>query len=145
MSNKTYERLAVVGRIAPDNHAAGSYTTDVIDLANTGSVTFFLQVGTLGVGGTVDFLVNSADNSGMANSTTLPNTSITQLTQAGGNGDEIVIVHVDSIDAGKLGHRYIQGALTVGTASCYVGVLALADGLRYLPATQPAFVIEVVD
>lgn len=127
-----YEEVAVVGTVDPGTLSATSYSTDTIDMDVYRAVTFVVLTGTLGSSGTVDFKVQQSTN-GTAWSD-MTGKAITQLTKAGGDDNVQAIVHVDASELGA-GYRYVKGVLTVGTASSGAGVIALASGLRFTPAS----------
>ena len=128
-TDRLSEKLAVVGKIAPQNLSAGTATTDVIDLMNVRRVLFIVSTGTLTASNTTDFKIRGCATSGGSYADIdTTNAAITQLTQAGGDSNKIVLLEVraEKIAALNLGYRYILGSLTTAAAAGYVSVVALA-------------------
>lgn len=129
------EQLAVVATIDPDEYSAGATNTDIIDMRYHRRVIFVVMVGTLGTNATVDFKVQEGAASDMSDAADLSGKAITQLTQAGTDADKQAIVEVAAEEMTS-GDRYLRGTLTVATAACDAGVIAVADCARYLPASD---------
>lgn len=146
-TDKLSEKLAVVGKIVPQNLAAGTATTDVIDLLNVRRVLFILSTGVLTSTNTTDFKVRGCATSG-GSYADIPSAAITQLTQAGGDSSKIVLLEVraEKVAALNLGYRYILGSLTTAAAAGYVSVVALAAVGRHKPENKAnlAAVKEIV-
>ena len=114
--------------IDPDAYAAASYNGAAIDCQGFEFATFIVTVGTMGTGATLDFQVQEADASGGPFSS-ISGTSITQLTQAGGDGDEVVKVVVRC--SGQ--KRYLRGNMVIATAACDAGSVCLLSGAKERP------------
>lgn len=134
-----HEEWAVIACIDPDAYTAAEYNTKgtashTIDMSKWSEVMFILMVGDLGSSATVDLDIEAgSDNSTFG--TTLK--SITQLTQAGTDDNKQVIVSVkgeECVDASGNTLRYLNGELTIGTATSDVGLLVLGRA-RDLPAS----------
>jgi hypothetical protein len=141
-----HEEWAVIACLDPDAYAAAEYNTsatesDFIDMSKWSEVMFILMAGTLGSSATLDLDIESGATTA-ANTSTLK--SITQLTQAGTDSDKQVIVSVKSEEL-PAGHRYLNGEMTVGTATSDCGLLVLGRAV-VKPATDNdlASVDEVV-
>jgi hypothetical protein len=93
----------------------------------------------------VDFHVKGATTSG-GSYTTISGTSITQLTQAGGNGSQLVQVEVtaEQVQALGLGYLFLKGELVIGTAATPSAVLVQADVSRFEPSSDDASVVQTV-
>ena len=126
------EQLGIVATIDPDAYTAAAYRTDEIDMKYVQRVEFIVMTGDLGSNATLDFIVKggAATNAG-SHSTNVTGKSITQLTQAGTDSDKQVIVEVTAEECAEQGIRFIEGVMTVGTATSDCGVIALASGFRY--------------
>lgn len=146
-SGRVSDHSAVIGCIDPDAYAANTYSTDVIDMQLWDKVVFYVMAGTLGTNATVDFEVNGDTASGGSYTTVITGKAITQLTQAGSDdSDKQAIVEVTQAEVAAQGYRYIRGDLTVATATSDAGVLAIAFGPDYGPASNSdlASVDEIV-
>lgn len=132
------QELAVVATIDPDAYTTGAQTSDIIDMRYHKRVIFIIMAGALGSSATLDFSLASSAASNMASSSALSAKSITQLTQAGTDSDKQAIVEVtaEEVAANGVGHRYIQGTMTVAVATSDCGLIALADRSRYAPAAD---------
>ena len=130
------ERVGVVATVDPDAYGTGDQTTDVIDMKNVNRVMFVVMAGTLGTSATLDFLVKGDTASNGSFTTTITGKSITQLTEAGADSDKQAIVEVTAEEAKAQGFRYIRGTLTIGAATSDAGVIAIASGLAYEPASD---------
>lgn len=130
------ERVGVVATVDPDAYGTGDQTTDVIDMKNVNRVMFVVMAGTLGTSATLDFLVKGDTASNGSFTTTITGKSITQLTEAGTDSDKQAIVEVTAEEVKAQGFRYIRGTLTIGAAASDAGVIAIASGLAYEPASD---------
>lgn len=137
------EDVAVLATIDPDAYGTGDQTTDVIDMRYWREVAFIVMAGTLGSSATVDFVVAGSAAVGMTSSATITGKSITQLTEAGTDSDKQAIVRVTSEEVAAQGFRYIQGTMTVGTATSDAGAVVIGWHARYNPAN--AFDLASVD
>ena len=141
------QKLAVVGKIVPQNLSAGTATTDAVDLMNVRRVLFIVSTGVLSSTNTTDFKIKGCATSG-GSYTDIPSAAITQLTQAGGDSSKIVLLEVraEKVAALNLGYRYIQGTLTTAVAAGYVSVVVLAAVGRHKPESNKnvAAVKEIV-
>lgn len=131
---KITDYAAVVATIDPDAYTAAAYVSDGIDMSLWQEVMFIVEVGTLGSSATVDFFVDGGtDNSTFA--TPITGKAITQLTDAGTDSDKQAIVLVTEAECTAQGVRYIRGELTVATATSDCGMIAIAFGPNYGPAS----------
>lgn len=126
------DRVAVIGTVDPDAYTAAAYRTDEIDMQDFFEVMFIVMAGTLGSSATADFIVKggAATNAG-SHSTNVTGKSITQLTQAGTDDDKQAIVRVTAEECAAQGIRFIEGVLTIGTATSDAGVIVLGFGGHY--------------
>lgn len=124
------EALGVVACIDPDVHTAAAYITDEVDMSKWTRVIFIVMAGTLGSSATLDFAVKGgASTNAGSHSTAVTGKSITQVTQAGTDGsDKQYIVEVTAEECAAQGLNFIEGTMTVGTATSDAGVIAI--GLR---------------
>jgi hypothetical protein len=126
MITKFSDDWAVVATIDPDANAAGTLTTDEIDMSKYQAVAFVVMAGALGTSATLDFSVKGgASSNAGSHATAVTGKAITQLTQAGSDDDKQVIVEVTGEEVGAQGLRYIEGSLVTATATSDSGVLVL--------------------
>ena len=142
------ENVAILATIDPDAYGTGTQTTDIIDMRYWREVMFIVTAGDLGASATLDFSVAASAASNMGSSSSISGKSITQFTQAGTDSDKQAIVRVtaEEVAAIGIGHRYIQGTLTIGTAASDAAVIVLGVSARYQPvdAIDLASVDEIV-
>lgn len=136
MMSNISENVAVLATIDPDAYGTGDQTTDVIDMRYWREVMFVVMAGTLGSSATLDFVVAGSAVVGMTSSATITGKSITQLTEAGTDSDKQAIIRVSAEEVAAQGFRYIQGTLSVGTATSDAGVIAIGTHARYNPASD---------
>jgi hypothetical protein len=131
------QELAVVACIDPDAYTTGTQTSDIIDMRYHKRVMFIVQVGDFGTNGTCSFTVFGDSAAAMGTEVALTGKSITQLTDAGTDDDKQAIVEVTAEELASqiVGGRYVRGKLVIGTATSDAGMIALADRLRYAPAS----------
>ncbi|MDR3638801.1 MAG: hypothetical protein P4L84_33650 [Isosphaeraceae bacterium] len=113
--------------ISPVSESAGTYLTSAVDLKKFRKVLFVLNVGVISSGGTLSAQVQAATTSGGTYSN-VSGTSITQLTQAGGNGNQTVLVEVSADHLQNTmgnGYEFLKLQVVVGTAASLVNVTVL--------------------
>ena len=126
------EQLSVIATIDPDAYTAAAYDTDEIDMSNFRRVLFIVAVGTMASTSTVDFLVyGGATTNAGSHSTAVTGKAITQLTEAGTDSDKQVLVEVTAEECAAQGLYFIEGTLTVGTASSDAAVIVLGEYAHY--------------
>jgi hypothetical protein len=116
------DKFKVRATIDPDAYGTGTQNSDSIDMRDFESVMFILAVGDIAATGTVDMAIKSSDDNSTFDSTIK---AITQLTAAGTDSDKQVIVNVRAEDLPE-GDRYVRAEVTIGTAACDLGLIALA-------------------
>ena len=135
--------LELVGGIHCDLQQ-GTYYTPWYDARQRHRLLFELDVGDIGQGGTVDFEVQQATDSAGAGAVAIAAKAITQLTQAGGDGNDYVCVNLRTEEMNvQGGFCYVRGRLDVLVASANVSVVVKAQPLRYTPPSLAQYT-EVV-
>ncbi len=134
-----HECYALVGAIDALAAGTGASTTDVIDARDAQEIVFVINVGTVAATGTVDFVVNTGTVTGTVT------TSLTAITQLGASDDNKQVIVSVLADALPAGGRYVQGALTRGTANSNAAVNAYVKK-AYRPGNEAdlASVDEIV-
>ena len=140
------EMLGVVATIDPDANTAAAYIGDEIDMSKWTRVLFIIQTGVLGTSATVDFIVNGgASSNAGSHATAVTGKLITQLVKAS-NDDDQVLLEVTAEECAAQGLNFIEGTMTVGTATSDCSMVAI--GLRgdYSDVTDHdlASVVEIV-
>jgi len=119
----------------PANRAVAVYNTDWFAMSNHQRAYFVLLTGAMGQGATVDFAIQQAqDAAGTGAKALTPAKAITQLTQAGGDGNDLVGVEVRTEELDVNGSfDYIRGVLTIAGGTVYSAVLSLRHVPNYPP------------
>lgn len=129
LSTEREELLAV---IHPDLHGPGEYYTPWIDHSRMHKSWWEILVGDITATGTVDFEITQAtDNVGTGEKAVK---GMAQLTQAGGDGDNVVLGNLRSeqLDVQNL-FSFVRGHLTIGVASANCSVSVYGRNPRYVP------------
>ena len=131
LSTEREELLAV---IHPDLHGPAEYYTPWIDHSAMHKSWWEILVGDITATGTIDFDITQATDSAGTGEKAIAGKAMTQLTQAGGDGDNVVIgnLRAEQLDVQGLFH-YVRGHLTLGTASANCSVAVFGRNPRYVP------------
>jgi len=110
------------------------HSTVWIPMANHQRIVFLIITGAMTAGSTVDFKVREALTAAGGTPLDVAGKAITQLTQAGGDGNDLIAVEVRTEELTvNTDYAWVQGQLTVGTDTCYATVLPL----RFIPNYPP--------
>lgn len=140
---KLSDRIPVLGAIDPDVYAAGSYTSDYVDMSQVHSMIAIVMAGTLGTSATLDAkLVEATDSSGTG-AQDLSGKAITQLTQAGSDSDKQAIINLRA-DEMSDGFTHAALVITVATASSDAGAVLIGGDARIEPLADLSSVDEIV-
>ena len=122
-----YEAFLYNDGLFPANRAAAVYLTDWLSMVGHHRMQYILRVGEMTQGATLDFTVQQATDSSGSNAKAIGVAkSITQLTQAGGDGNDTIEITIDVEDMDQNGNfTHLKGILTVGTAAVYCDLLPL--------------------
>jgi len=123
------------GVVAPAGLQIGVHNTTWLSMNNHQRAIFLIITGAMGQAGTINFAVQQAqDAAGTGAKALTPAKAITQLTQAGGDGDDNIIVEVRTEELDVDGaFDYIRGVLTVAGATCTAAVFPLRGTSNYPP------------
>lgn len=133
------------GDLVPDLRVPGVYNTPWLSMQNHQRAIFLIHTGPQAPNSTVDFAVQQATNAAGAGAAAMvPAKAITQLTQAGGDDDDLVIVEVrtEEMDVNNQ-YDFLRGVLTIGGANSYCSVIPLRGCSNYPPVSQAGWT-EVV-
>lgn len=128
------EELAVVGMVAPQTVDNAAVNTDAVDLSKFNRAVFILSVGATDT--TVDFKLQSDDNSNFSSPTDIPGKAVTQFSATDDNKIALIEIAAEEIGAAK--ERYVRGRVTVGdgTTGAVISVIALGGVPRYYAASD---------
>lgn len=130
------ERLALISTLDPVSQGAATVTSDVIDMKNFRRVLFVLSVGAMTLNGTLDMTIKGDTASNGAFATTITGKAITQLTEAGADGNKQVLVEVTAEEVAAQGFRYIRASLVAAVAASLISLVAFGEHLRYSDAAD---------
>lgn len=129
------ERLAIVSTLDPVSQSAATVTSDVVDMKQFRRVIFILSLGAMTTNSTVDMTIKGDTASNGSFATTITGKAITQLTEAGSDGNKQVAVEVTAEEVAAQGYRYIRAAVVVGTAASLISLVGLGEFMRYSNAS----------
>lgn len=132
-----------VTALYPDNRAIGVYNTAWADASGHHRFVVELFVGVIAAAGTVDFVLQEATDAAGTNAANIAGKAITQLTQAGGDGEDTVIIEVRCEELTP-GYQYVRGVLTIAGNTAYTCLSAKGVVARYVPVPVGGLT-EVVD
>jgi hypothetical protein len=128
-----------------DSQAIGAHPTAWADLRNYQRVVAVLNVGEMQAGATLDMLINQATDNAGTGAKVVAGKAIAQLTQAGGDGDDLVAIELrtEELDVDG-GFSFIQVVPTVAGAAVEYGLVVYGFVARYEPVPTTAWT-EIVD
>ena len=130
----------VGGELYPALKTVAAHTGAWLPLSNHQRAIFIVMVGAMTTLATLDFSVQQASDSSGTGVKAITSKAITQLTAAGGDGNDLVCVEVRSeeLDVSN-GFEYVRGLLTVGTATVYCCLLPIRFIPNYPPVSTSAW------
>ena len=133
------------GVLVPDSYAVGLYPTGYTSMANRQRAVLLLGVGEMQAASTVDCQLWQATSAAGANAKIVAGKAITQLTQAGGDGDDLVAIELrtEELDVDG-GFSFVQAVVTVGGDASELSVVLLLGCTNYAPVPTTAWT-EIVD
>jgi len=139
----TSDKLELVDSIHADLHS-GTYYTSWLSMAERERLLFILNVGDITATGTVDMEIQQAKDDAGTGAVAIAAKSITQLTQAGGDGNDDVCINLGGAELDAANNFcYVRARLDCLTASANACLIVLADALRYLPPSKANWTEEV--
>ena len=122
--------------LQPASRAIGTYNTAWISVQNHQRGVFLLLTGAVGAGSTIDFALQQAtDIAGTGAKAFTPAKAITQLTQAGGDENDAVLVEfrTEEMDVDNQ-FDFVRGVLTIaGGGDCFTALVPLMGCSNYPP------------
>jgi len=133
------------GELYPALKSVGAHNGAWISMANHQRVVFLVMVGAMTALSTLDFKIQEDTDGDGGDAQDISGKAITQLTQAGGDGNDLLAVEVrtDELDVAD-GYCYVRGVLTVGTDTVYCAMLPLRFIPNYPPVVTTGWT-EIVD
>lgn len=131
------EALAVMAVVAPASQSTGTASFGPINMTTLKRLEVVLNVGSVGVAGTVDFNISTASASG-ASYGVLSGSQITQMTASG-----VALVEVKSETIGASGRGvWVKGNIVVGTNAVVTSAVALGAVSDYSPTSSKGMTLN---
>ena len=135
----------IIAGLYPANKAIAAHNTAWTSMANHQRAIYLVRVGALASAATLDFKLQQATAAAGTGAKDISGKSVTQLTQAGGDGSETVAIELrtEELDVDG-GFDYIRGVLTIAGNTVYCEVIPIKFAANYPPVSTSA-VAEIVD
>jgi hypothetical protein len=127
----------------PDSRAAAVYNTNWAACHTHHRFIVELLVGDMAQGATIDLALQEATDDTGTNAANIAGKAITQLTQAGGDGDDACVIEV-RMEELTPGYDYVRAVLTIGGGACDTALIGLGVVARYQPVPTGGLT-EIVD
>ena len=127
-----------------DSFSAATYTTDYASLAGYHRAWCYINVGDMQENATLDVALYQATDTSGTSAKAITSKSITQLTQASGDGDDLLCIELqtEELDVDN-GFDCVAVRVVVGTAAVELGLTLFGCMPRYAP-TATANWAEIV-
>ena len=145
-TNRFTEVVSLTGAVYPQTQGAGTYTYGYASAANFQRGAAILLVGEMAGGSTLDLeLFQATDAAGTDAKAIGTGKAITQLTAAGGDGNDAVLIELrtEELDVDG-GFSFVSAVVTVGVANVTFALLGLGTVANYVPVPTTNWT-EVVD
>ena len=128
-----------------DSFAIGTHDSSYVSLANYHRAVLVLNVGDIQAGGTGACSIRQATSTAGAGATTITGKSITQLTQAGGDSDDLVCIELRTEELNRTsGYDCVSVRVVVAGAAAELSYILFGTVPRF-PPTGTTNWTEVVD
>jgi hypothetical protein len=124
------------------NRAAAVYQSAWFDLSIHHRFVYVLQTGVLAAGATVDLVLQEADDATGTNAANIAGKAITQLTQAGGDVNDLVMIELRTEEMTP-DRRFVRAVLTVAGNTAFTGGLGYGIVNRFAPVAT-TLVTEII-
>ena len=141
-TNEFSEVHQVGAELLLQNRAIAVYQSAWFDLSIHHRFAYVLQVGVIAAAGTVDLVLQEADDVIGTNVANIAGKAITQLTQAAGDGDDVCIIELRTEEMTP-DRRFVRAVLTIAGNTAFTGGLGYGVVNRFAPVSE-ALVTEVV-
>ncbi|WP_232494924.1 hypothetical protein [Novosphingobium kaempferiae] len=125
-------RAGIAGVIDPDAYAAGTYTTDWIDMRTWFWLMAVIMAGDMSANGTIDAKIEQATTNTGTGAKDIVGLAIAQLTKAGSDDNKQALINIGTEDLDfNNGYRFVRLSLTVATAASDAGAIVIGMDPRY--------------
>jgi len=144
-TNQFTEVCYPLGAIYPETAAIGTHTFGYVNTANYQRGIVLIMVGDMAQGATLDVQVWQATDDAGTDAKIVTGKAITQLTQAAGDGDDLLAIEVrtEELDVDG-GFSYVSVVVTVAAGTVDLAVLGLGFTSNYPPVPVTGWT-EIVD
>jgi hypothetical protein len=140
------ERFSEVHQVGAElllqNRAAAVYQSAWFNMSIHHRFAYVLQVGVIAAAGTVDLILQEAQDATGTGAAAIAGKAITQLTQAGGDGNDVVMIELRTEEMTP-GFDFVRAQLTVGGNTAFTGGLGYGIINRFAPVAT-TLVTEIV-
>jgi hypothetical protein len=140
------ERFSEVHQVGaelyPDNLAAAVHQSAWFNMSIHHRAACVLMVGEMGQGATVDLILQEAQDAAGTGAAAIAGKAITQLTQAGGDGNDVCIIELRTEEMTP-GFDFVRAVLTIGNAAVDASVITFGIINRFAPVAT-TLVTEVI-
>lgn len=135
----------VAGGLHSVNRVAGVYQTPWLDMSEFHRAYFLINVGVMAATATLDAIVQEATDNTGTGVQAIAGKAITQLTQAGGDGNDWLIMELraEEMDENNA-YDNVRAQLTIANAAVLCSVWVFGTVSRF-PPVSVANVTEIID
>ena len=139
------EQMYPLDNDPPDSVAAGTVTGAYVSMKNYDRAWLVLHVGDMQATATLDCKLRQAKDSSGTSVKDVSGKAITQLTQAGGDGDQVVVIELraEELDVNG-GFEHVNYVITVANAAVELGAILFGAVTHYEPVPTTNYE-EIVD
>ncbi|MBF0421901.1 MAG: hypothetical protein HQL73_02795 [Magnetococcales bacterium] len=147
LNNLASEEIAILASIDPVSQTAATVNTGWLPASDFHRFLVTLDVGVMATGSTIDAKLRQATSASGTNVKDITGKAITQLTQAGGNGNQQIMLNLsgDELDVNG-GFAYFTLSITVGTAASLIcaQILGVNPKITVASVSNQNGVVQVV-
>ena len=140
------ERFSEVHQIGaellPQNRAAAVYQSAWFNMSIHHRLAYVLHTGVLAAAATVDLILQEAQDATGTGAAAIAGKAITQLTQAGGDGNDVCIIELRTEEMTP-GFDFVRAVLTVGGNTAFTAGIGYGIVNRYAPVAT-TLVTEII-
>lgn len=117
-----------------DSLTAATYNTAYVSLQNYHRAVLFLDVGDMAQGATLDVSLRQAQDTAGTGNKAITGKAITQLTQAGGDGNQVLCIELqtEELDV-ENGFEHVNARTVVANAAVELSLTIFGIQTRYAP------------
>lgn len=136
------EVVEAMNGLFPANRVAAAYNTEWVSMETFHRAICQMRVGVMTQASTIDLILQEATDAAGTGVAAIAGKAITQLTQAGGDGNDTVWLELRSEELTP-GFDFVRALLTVGAAASFTDVQVLRTVPRY-PPVSTTVITEII-